>query len=963
MGSDPELLGVPSGTLETPPAASLDGLALVAARVCSAPIALISLLGSGGEVYGAACGLSTEELPRDLALSSHVPNGAPLIIPDAAADPRFGSHPLVAGHPYARFLAFVPLRTAAGRLLGVLAVLDRVPRSLTAEQLEGLSCLARELPLLLDLHHVIGALRTESAARQRAQQALAARDAEFRLLADVLPHIIWVCSREGTLEFINRQGLEFFGRESHELVELCETGALVHPDDRGQLTAAMRETLRTGRGFSLEARLRRRDGVFRWHITRVEPMVDAQGQVAKLIGTCTDAHEAREANDRSAFLLALSTELARISNPQELVSTAMLRLRDRLGVSRVTLAEFEEGNSDVVVLRQSTGDASRVEIASLPLEPLEKIAAELKQGSTTVVRDTRLDSRSAPLFEQWYAPNGVGAIISAPLLRGGSLVALLSAVDAQPRDWTDSEIELVKRVADIVWPALEKARADRALALSEERLRLAHVVAQLGTWEWDPETRAAYLSPEGCELFGCPRDAPPYEYWLAHIDPHDRPAVMRSASECISRGSVEIEYRYRHPTRGLRWIYSKSGMVDYAGQRCMVGISLDVTERRQAEEALKEVNRRKDEFLAMLAHELRNPLAPIRNAAQILHLHATDRPELQWARSVIDRQTRHLVRLVDDLLDVSRMVRGQIVLQKSTIDLNEIVRHAVETSRPLIRARKHRLSVKMPSQTVRIEGDLTRLAQVLANLLNNAAKYTDEGGQIWLEGEVIGQSVELRVRDTGPGIAPSLLPRVFDLFTQAERTLDRAQGGLGIGLTLVKRLVEMHGGTVEARSPGLGKGAEFIVRLPISDSGADQARSRAEQETGTTSAQGLKVLVVDDNVDAAESMAMLLSMEGYNTQTVHSAQAALDAASRFKPDVVLLDIGLPEMDGYEVARRLRKENVISRMRLVAITGYGQPADRERTEAAGFDRHLVKPVEPDDLHELLRSLAETRTSCN
>jgi CheY-like chemotaxis protein len=383
-----------------------------------------------------------------------------------------------------------------------------------------------------------------------------------------------------------------------------------------------------------------------------------------------------------------------------------------------------------------------------------------------------------------------------------------------------------------------------------------------------------------------------------------------------------------------------------------------VTERRKAEEALKDVNHQKDEFLAMLAHELRNPLAPIRNAAQVLRAHSTGVPELEWARTVIERQTRHLVRLVDDLLDVSRMVRGKIVLKKASVEIAELVQHAVDTSQPLIRARRHRLLVNLPPGSLTLEGDLTRLAQVLANLLNNAAKYTEEGGQIWLDVWVEGSEVVLRVRDTGPGISRKLLPHVFDLFTQAERTLDRAQGGLGIGLTLVKLLVEMHGGSVEARNADTGTGAEFIVRLPANTvipprQSAEQAHSGAD--SGTNAERALKVLVVDDNVDAADSIALLLTIDGFNAQSVHGAVAALDTVNSFKPDVVLLDIGLPVMDGYEVARRLRSSIPIAQMRIVALSGYGQQADRERAARAGFDDYLVKPVEPTVLSQFLRSL--------
>jgi PAS domain S-box-containing protein len=791
------------------------------------------------------------------------------------------------------------------------------------------------------------------------------RDAEFRALAEALPHIVWLNRRDGALDYFNRHGSDYFGLSPGQLADLFQTGSAVHPDDRACTQEAWATSLRTGQPMSVEARLLRHDGTFRWHLMRSQPVTDASGRIDAWVGTAIDVHDVKEANDRSAFLLALTTELASISNPQELVCVAMARLRERLRASRVMLAEIDEQANEAVVLRQSGADESRIEILTLPMRPFEWLAAASRGGFTVVVRDSRTDTRCGALYLEWCEREGARAMISAPLLHGGSLVALLSVLETAPRNWSESEVELVKRVADIVWPALEKARADRALALSEERLRLAQAVASIGTWEWQPATRLNFLSQETFDLFGLsPGEAHLYDAWIAHIDLRDLPAVRQMFNECLEKGSAEVEYCYRHPTRGPLWIYSKAGMVGYAGQSCMVGISLDVTKRRQAEEALKDVNRRKDEFLAMLAHELRNPLAPIRNAAQILRVHAGGKPELDWARSVIERQTRHLSRLVDDLLDVSRMVRGQIALQKSVVDLDEIVRHAIETSRPVMRARRHRLDVRIPKQPVRLEGDLTRLAQVVSNLLNNAAKYTQEGGRVWLDARIENQHVVLSVRDNGFGISPDLLPRVFDLFTQGDRTLDRAQGGLGIGLTLVKRLVEMHGGSVEAHSDGLGKGSEFIVRLPIIEAQAAQepAESQGEQVREEAivhdeSSRGLRILVVDDNIDAADSIAMLLNMEGHCTTTVNSAVEALQAVESFRPDVVLLDIGLPEMDGYEVARRLRSQNKVERMRLVAVTGYGQLADRERAAAAGFDKHLVKPVEPAVLNEFLRTLQQ------
>jgi PAS domain S-box-containing protein len=549
----------------------------------------------------------------------------------------------------------------------------------------------------------------------------------------------------------------------------------------------------------------------------------------------------------------------------------------------------------------------------------------------------------------------------------------------------------------------ESTGADHALAVSEQRLRLAQAVAQIGAWELKPDTQSLHLSPESYELFGLSGNEPVnlYQLWLSLIDTRDRHVVRDLIEQCNASGTAEVDYRYRHPTRGLRWIHCRAGRVDDSAPELIVGMSFDVTQRRTAEEALKDVNQRKDEFLAMLAHELRNPLAPIRNAAQILCAHSAEQPELEWACAVIERQTRHLVRLVDDLLDVSRIVRGKIVLKKSNVQISELVQHAVDTTQPLIRSRHHSLHVSLPPGSLTIEGDLTRLAQVLANLLNNAAKYTDEGGQIWLDVSTDTRGIVLRVRDTGPGIAPALLPHVFDLFRQAERTLDRAQGGLGVGLTLVKLLVEMHGGTVEARnatpdpahparelaseparasasaspvgggatvghgvtagrSAAAGHGAEFIVRLPAKTAAAAQPASTGAGVTQARAAmlagdRPMRVLVVDDNVDAADSIALLLGIDGFEARSVHGALAALDTVGSFKPDVVLLDIGLPVMDGYEVAQRLRGRVPKQPMRIVALSGYGQQADREKAAQAGFDDYLVKPVEPTALSEFLRSL--------
>jgi PAS domain S-box-containing protein len=380
----------------------------------------------------------------------------------------------------------------------------------------------------------------------------------------------------------------------------------------------------------------------------------------------------------------------------------------------------------------------------------------------------------------------------------------------------------------------------------------------------------------------------------------------------------------------------------------------DLTEQKAAEDALKEADRAKDEFLALLAHELRNPLAPIRTALEIQRVPEATPGDVDRAREMMARQLAHMVRLIDDLLDVGRITRGRIELRKERVELGPLLDAAVETSRPLIEAGRHDLTQDRPGRPVFLDADATRIGQIVSNLLNNAAKYTPEGGRIGLTAELVGggREVVIRVRDTGTGIAPEMLPRVWGLFTQADRTLGRAQGGLGIGLTLVKRLVELHGGTVAAHSAGLGQGSEFVVRLPVAPDPGPAWPPARPAATGPAPAPARRVLIVDDNVDGAESLATLLVIHGHTVRTAPDGPSALASAEEFRPDVILLDIGLPGLNGYEVARRLRSRPESRGVRLVALTGWGQAADRERSRDAGFDLHVVKPVDPAELFRIL-----------
>lgn len=367
---------------------------------------------------------------------------------------------------------------------------------------------------------------------------------------------------------------------------------------------------------------------------------------------------------------------------------------------------------------------------------------------------------------------------------------------------------------------------------------------------------------------------------------------------------------------------------------------------------LKETDRRKDEFLATLAHELRNPLAPVRNAVQVLRLKGPDEPELRWGRDVIERQVEHLARLIDDLMDISRITRNALELRKQPIELADVISGAVESSRPALEQRGHELTVTLPRQPIYLNSDLVRLAQVFLNLLNNAAKYTEPGGHIWLTAEQHGSEVVVRVKDNGVGIPAEKLPHLFEMFFQVDRTMGRSQGGLGIGLSLVRRLVELHGGRVEARSEGVGKGSEFIVRLPVLVEKPRSLQSQGSSGDGNTKATARRILVVDDNRDSADSLSMLLRMTGHQVHTAYDGVDGVEAAERFRPDVVLLDIGMPNLSGEDVCRRIRAETWGNGMTLIALTGWGQHEDRRRTMEAGFDAHMVKPVDTSALIKLL-----------
>ena len=506
-----------------------------------------------------------------------------------------------------------------------------------------------------------------------------------------------------------------------------------------------------------------------------------------------------------------------------------------------------------------------------------------------------------------------------------------------------------------------RKRAEISLQQALERLELAHSAGRSGTFDWNLVTNEIQWSEAEEKLYGLEPGGfkGRYENWRNAVHPDDIENAENGLDKAIKDAvEMDIEYRIIRPDGTVLWIYATGNVIyDARGKPLrMVGINIDITERKNIEIALREADRRKDEFLAMLAHELRNPLAPIRNAVQILKTSGSSEAHLKTARDIIERQVTHMTRLIDDLVDVARLTQGKITLKKETVHLTTVVGDAVDLASPIISERGHDLTIKLPQQPLPLHVDGVRLSQALGNMLTNAAKYTRSGGKIQLTGDNNGDELKINVRDNGIGIAPDMLPHVFDLFTQSERTLDRAQGGLGIGLALVKRLIEMHGGDVEAHSAGIGQGSEFALRLPLVGDTPEEIVSPKITIASAAATKPRRILVVDDNEDAAEVTAILLRLEGHEVAVAHSGAAAIEQIPTALPDILLLDIGLPEMDGYELARHLRNLPETRDAVFIALTGYGRPDDRQNARDAGYDHHLVKPIEPEELLALIAALS-------
>ncbi len=531
------------------------------------------------------------------------------------------------------------------------------------------------------------------------------------------------------------------------------------------------------------------------------------------------------------------------------------------------------------------------------------------------------------------------------------------------RDQEGRIIGVSKIARDITERNRTEAERDRLLGdllENEERYRLALDAGEMGVWDWDIAAARITWSKRVAEIYGmCLEDFDgSLDMFARHTYPEDSQRVTQAIQASLEKDAPYlIEFRIVQVNGTVRWIYTSGSIIRDASGRPirMLGAVRDVSNRKRAVTELQEVGRRKDEFLALLAHELRNPLAPLRNGLQVMRLAAGDEKAVAEVRAMMERQLGHMVRLVDDLLDLSRIGQNKFELRRARVQLKDIIENAVETARPAIEAAGHELTLSIPADPVVLDADLTRLAQVFSNLLTNSAKYTDRGGHIWLIGEQRGSEIVLAVRDTGIGIPADALPTVFDMFSQVDRSIERTTGGLGIGLALVKGLVEMHDGTVTAESSGHGTGSTFTVRLPLVAQLSDSLAVADAEEDPVGSSSARRILIVDDNKDAARSMAIVLELKGNTVHTVFDGIEAIDVVENFRPHVILMDVGMPRMNGYEAARRIRELPWGSTSMIVAVTGWGQAGDRTQSMQAGFNAHMVKPVDLPALEKLLDEL--------
>ena len=657
-----------------------------------------------------------------------------------------------------------------------------------------------------------------------------------------------------------------------------------------------------------------------------------------------DVSERKRHERNTTFLAELNAELSACSRPREILKVAGRMLGEHMGVSRIVFSEVDEQLESLCVFHEWTsldvsilGDHRRADFAN------DELVDTIRAGRIVAVSDVETDRRTSEYAER-YALLRIQAVLHAPHRSGGRIKFMLSATRVEPYEWNPEEVELMSELSTQLWLRLERAWAEDTVRTIADKVPVA-------LWMTDASNSCVFLNRYWQELTGQTEREGLGTGWTDATHPDDRERTFRVFAEAAEkRVPFALDYRLRTPDGSYRWaIDAGVPRFDPDGQwQGYVGSVTDVHDRKLAEEKLRQADRRKDQFMALLSHELRNPLAPIRNGLYVLEEAEPDSESAARARQIIRRQVEQLARLVDDLLDITRITRGKVELRRELVDLRELVRHTVEDHRPLFESKGVRASVELSLDSIHVHGDPNRLKQAVGNLLQNAAKFTKREQAAAVTVERDEEHAIVRVVDTGAGMEPSTIAGLFEPFMQADDSLARSAGGLGLGLALVRSIAELHGGEVRARSDGLGRGSCFELRLPVSA----EAVRESDPDDARDEVRPLFILLIEDSVDVAESMQMLLEMEGHAVIVAGDGIAGLEKARSETPDVVLCDLGLPGLDGYGVARALSSDPNLAEVHRVALSGYALPEDVARAKAAGFHHHLAKPASLDKLREVL-----------
>ena len=771
---------------------------------------------------------------------------------------------------------------------------------------------------------------------RRAQESASAGGEVLRVTLGSIGDAVITTDIEGRVTYLNRVAESLTGWTRQDAIgrPLGEVFRIVNEDSRQIVESPVARALREGVvvGLANHTLLVSRDGSERPIDDSAAPIRNDHDVVSGCVLIFRDISERRQWEKREAARLVSARLLASI-----------VESSDDAIISKSLDGIIQTWNAAAERLFGYTSDEAVGRHISLVI-PLERIAEE-DHIVVTLKAGTRIEH-----FE------------TERVRKDGQRI-LVSLTVSPIHDDTGQVIGASKIVRDISERKLAESEREKFVTLVENSTDFIGIC--------DMNAVPIFVNRAGLQMVGL--DSLEQARTIRVTDfffPEDQPLVMNELfREVLDKGHAEMDVRFRHFKTGeALWMsYKVLRLDDTRGQPVAIAtVSQDVTERRRMEDSLRglaadlaEADRRKDEFLATLAHELRNPLAPLSNTLEILKRSSGPDAPVRQGLDTMERQLEQLVRLVDDLLDLSRITHNRIDLRKRHVELASVLRQAVLSAQPLADAARHTIEVTLPSEPIYLHADPVRLTQVFGNLLNNSCKYSPPGGTIRVTAQRDGDGAAVTVTDTGIGIPGDKLASIFDMFAQVDRTLEQSQGGLGIGLTLVKRLVELHGGSVEAQSAGIGHGSTFVVRLPASLDIA-QVVQPGPNETQTNSATH-RILVVDDNKDSADSLALLLELTGHEVFTAHDGYSALDAAEQHRPDVVLLDIGLPALNGYDVCRRIREQPWGHTMVLIALTGWGQDEDRRRSQEAGFDGHLVKPVDHTRLLALLASLTEPRAT--